>query len=142
MIVLDTNVVSELSKPIPDPAVVAWVDAQTELPIAAPALAELRFGVARLPEGERRAALSEAIDRFVADDLGGLVLAFDWACADAYGLIVAAREHAGRPIPVADAQIAAICAVHDAGLATRNVLDFEGTRIVVVNPWDPPCVDR
>ena len=75
MIVLDTNVVSELAKPTPSPAVLGWVDAQVELAIAAPSLGELRFGVARLPEGQRRTALSEAIDRFVADDRDGLVLA-------------------------------------------------------------------
>lgn len=138
MIVLDTNVISELSKPTPEPAVIAWIDAQVELAIAATALAELRFGAARLPEGERRTALSEAIDRFVADDLGGLVLAFDSACADAYGLIVAARERAGRPIGIADAQIAATCSVHNAVLSTHNVRDFLGTGIALVDPWDPP----
>jgi predicted nucleic acid-binding protein len=144
VIVLDTNVVSELSKPTPDPTVVAWVDAQTELAIAAPALGELRFGVARLPEGKRRTALSEAIDQFVTDDLDGLVLPFDVASAGAYGLIVAARERAGTPIGIADAQIAAICHIHDAVLATRNVRDFLGTGIELVNPWDPPdtAVDR
>lgn len=135
MIVLDTNVVSELAKPTPDLTVVAWVDAQVELAIAAPALGELRFGVARLPEGKRRTALGEAIDRFVADDLGGQVLAFDAECADAYGLIVAARENAGRPIGIADAQIASICAVHNAVLATRNVRDFLTAGIELVDPW-------
>ncbi len=138
MIVLDTNVVSELAKPTPHPTVIAWIDTQSELAIAATALAELRFGVARLPDGKRRTALSEAIDRFVADDLQGLVLAFDSACADAYGLIVAARERAGRPIGIADAQIAATCSVHDAVLATRNTKDFQGTAIALINPWDPP----
>ncbi len=138
MIVLDTNVVSELAKPTPNPAVVGWVDAQVELAIAAPSLGEIRFGVARLPQGQRRTALSEAIDRFVADDLDGLVLAFDAACADAYGLIVAARESAGRPIGICDAQIAAICAVHDAVLATRNVRDFLNTGIEIADPWNPP----
>ncbi len=138
MIVLDTNLVSELAKPTPNPAVVEWVDAQFELAIAAPSLGELHFGVARLPEGQRRTALSEAIDRFVLDDLDGLVLAFDAACADAYGLIVAARERAGRPVGICDAQIAAICAVHDAVLATRNVRDFLNTGIEIADPWNPP----
>ena len=138
MIVLDTNVVSELAKPKPDPMVIGWIDTQSELAIAATALAELRFGVARLPDGKRRTALGEAIDRFVADDLQGLVLAFDSACADAYGLIVAARERAGRPIGLADAQIAATCSVHNAVLATRNTKDFQGTAIALINPWDPP----
>jgi predicted nucleic acid-binding protein len=138
VIVLDTNVVSELAKPTPDPTVIAWIDEQSDLAITATALAELRFGVARLPDGKRRKALSEAIDRFVADDLHGLVLAFDSACADAYGLIVAARERAGHPIGIADAQIAATCSVHRAVLSTRNAKDFQGTAIALVNPWDPP----
>ena len=138
MIVLDTNVVSELAKPTPDRAVVDWVDGQVELAIAAPSLGELRFGVARLPEGRRRTALSEAIDRFVSDDLDGLVLAFDAMCADAYGCIVAARERAGRAIGICDAQIAAICGVHGAVLATRNVRDFLDTGIEIADPWDPP----
>ncbi len=99
---------------------------------------ESAAAVARLPDGKRRSALSEAIDRFVADDLQGLVLAFGSACAAAYGLIVAARERAGRPIGIADAQIAATCSVHDAVLATRNTKDFQGTAIALINPWDPP----
>jgi hypothetical protein len=141
VIVLDTNVVSELAEPTPDPTVIAWIDEQSELAIAATALAELRFGVARLPDGKRRNALSEAIDRFVAEDLQGLVLAFDSACADAYGLIVAARERTGRPIGIADAQIAATCSVHNAVLSTRNTKDFQGTAIALVNPWDPPTTE-
>jgi predicted nucleic acid-binding protein len=118
--------------------VVAWVDAQVDVAFSAPSLAELRFAVARLPEGKRRTALREAIDQLISDDLGGLVLPFDTACADAYGLIVAARERTGRPIGVTDAQIAAICGVHAAVLATRNVRDFVGTGIDIVDPWDPP----
>ena len=139
MIVLDTNVVSELAKSTPNATVIAWTDAQVDLAFSAPSLAELRFGVARLPEGKRRTALREAIDQLISDDLSGLVLPFDAACADAYGLIVAARERAGRPIGVTDAQIAAICGVHAAALATRNVRDFVGTGIDVVDPWDPPA---
>lgn len=138
MIVLDTNVVSELAKPTPSSVVVAWVDAQDGLAIAAPALAELRFGVARLPAGNRREGLSEAIDAFVADDLGGLVLGFDSAAADAYGMIAATRERAGHPIGITDAQIAAICSVHNAVLATRNVKDFRNTGIQIIDPWHPP----
>ena len=137
MIALDTNVVSELAKPTPNPDVVAWIDAQVDPTITAPPLGELRFGVARLPDGKRKTALNAAIDQFVTDDLGGLVLAFDAAAAGAYGLIAAGRERAGRPITVADAQIAAICAVHDVTLATRNVRDFDGTGIEVIDPWNP-----
>jgi predicted nucleic acid-binding protein len=139
VIVLDTNVVSELAKQAPDPLVIAWVDSQIELAIVAPSLGELRYGVARLPEGKRRTALGEAIDQFVSDDLDGLVLAFDSACAGFYGQIAADREHVGRPIGIVDAQIAAICRAHDAVLATRNVPDFTDTGIAVVNPWEPPA---
>lgn len=142
MIVLDTNVVSELAKPTPNPAVVAWVDVQVDLAIAAPSLGELRFGVARLPEGQRKTALSDAIDHFLSDDLDGLVLAFDVTSAEAYGPIVAGRERFGRPIGIADAQIAAICRVHDAALATRNVRDFLNTGIEIVDPWNPPHTGR
>lgn len=141
MIVLDTNVVSEIAKPTPDATVLAWVDAQGALAITATTLAELRFGVARLPQGKRRTMLSEAISQLVTDDLDGRVLPFDGACADAYGLIAAARERAGRPIGVADGQIAAICGVHEATLATPNVRDFVDTGIELVNPWDPPTTD-
>ena len=142
MIVLDTNVVSELARPAPDAIVVAWVDAQVELAIAATAVAELRFGVARLSEGKRRTALSAAVDQLVANDLDGQVLAFDAACASALGLIAASRERAGRPIGLADAQIAATCMVHDAVLATRNLRDFHGAGIELVDPWDPPNARR
>lgn len=142
MIVLDTNVVSELSKAAPDVTVIAWVDAQGGLAITATTLAELRFGVARLPQGKRRTALSQAISAFVSEDLEGRVLPFDGASADVYGLIAATRERAGRPIRVADGQIAAICGVHEAVLATRNVRDFADTGIDVVNPWDPPMTGQ
>jgi predicted nucleic acid-binding protein len=71
-----------------------------------------------------------------------LVLAFDTACADAYGLIVAARERAGRPIAVIDAQIAAICAAYNAVLATRNIRDFLNTGIEIVDPWDQSATDH
>jgi predicted nucleic acid-binding protein len=138
LIVLDTNVISELARATPNPGVVAWVDAQVELAISAPTLAELRFGVALLPEGSRKTRLGEAIDQLIREDLEEVVLAFDAACADAYGQIVAARQRTGHPIGVIDAQIAAICSVHGAALATRNARDFAATGIHVVDPWAPP----
>ena len=138
MIALDTNVVSELMRPAPSPSVVAWVDAQPadELAVTAVAAAELRYGVARLPDGARQRALAAAVDALLAQVFGGRVLPFDSAGAVVYGELVAARERAGRPISSADAQIAATCLAHGARLATRNTRDFVATGVDVVDPWD------
>lgn len=136
MTVLDTNVVSELMRPAPSAAVVAWLGRQDprELKTTAITLAEIDYGIARLPEGRRRervrAASAELFARF-ADQ----VLAFDAAAAARYGALVAARDRAGRPIDGFDAQIAAICQAHGLALATRNTADFARTGIDVVDPW-------
>lgn len=137
MIVLDTNVVSELMRRRPDKGVVRWVDAEDPrtLAIAAVTAAELLHGVARLPRGARARRLAAAIDGMLLEEFEGRVLSFDGAAAVHYGELVAARERDGRPIAVADAQIAAICRHHDAPLATRNVRDFDGTGIRVLDPW-------
>lgn len=136
MIVLDTNVVSELMRPTPDPAVVAWAQAQTapELAMTAITVAEVRFGIERLPEGRRkdelRAAADEVFSTFAED-----VLAFDGPPAAVYADIASRRERSETPINGFDAQIASICRVRQARLATRNVKDFAGTGIEVVDPW-------
>ena len=137
MIVLDTNVVSELARRKPDPAVVAWLDAQQSNDIATSSitLAELLYGIARLPRGRRREQLAVAVAGLVHDDLGGRVHPFAVDCAERYALIVSARERLGRPISVLDAQIAAICRTHGAQLATRNTRDFEHTGVEVIDPW-------
>lgn len=137
MIVLDTNVVSELTRRHPDEGVLAWLDAlpTSQIFTTAVTAAELLYGVARLPAGHRKAGLAAAVHELLDDDFRGRVEAFDAAAAAHYGSIVSHRETAGRPISVADAQIAAICRKLQAALATGNVRDFEHTGLELVDPW-------
>lgn len=139
MIVLDTNVVSELMRPVPDPAVVQWVDRQmaSDCYLTAVTLAELLYGVGRLPDGRRKVAIAEQIEEMVRDDFEQRILAFDETAAAHYADIVVNRDRLGRPVRMADAQIAAICRSHDAVLATRNVADFADTGVSITNPWTP-----
>jgi len=137
MIVLDTNVVSELMRRRPEAAVLEWIDGErpSDLAITAVTAAELLHGVARLPNGARRRRLAAAVDGMLVEDFAGRLLPFDGAAAVHYAQLVAARERAGRPIAVADGQIAAICRHYGAALATRNVRDFAATGVEVLDPW-------
>lgn len=137
MIVLDTNVVSELMKSSPDAAVVEWVDARdsSELVLTALTAAELRAGVALLPEGRRKADVGAKIEALLAETFAGFILGFDAESTGFYAQILAARARAGRPIAAFDAQIAAVCRQHDATLATRNTADFTGTDVNLIDPW-------
>ena len=136
MIVADTNVLSELMRPRPAAEVVEWAKAQTpgNLYTSSVTVAEIRYGLARLPNGRRRDELMRVADA-VFRTLDGQVLAFDRAAAEEYAFVVRARDDAGRPISGFDAQISAICRVHHAALATHNVKDFELTGVDVVDPW-------
>lgn len=138
MIILDTNVISELARPAPSKQVLAWVDAQGGVAITATTAGELFYGVARLPDGARKSRLAEGIREMIDGPLRDKVLAFDRAAASHYAEIVADRDQSGRPIAIADAQIAAICRSHNATLGTRNVGDFDSVGIAVVSPWDAP----
>jgi toxin FitB len=137
VIVLDTNVISEVFRPSPDAKVVAWLESLTgEVSITAITLAELLAGVRRLPDGRRRLALAARIDAALQPyRRSSAVLAFDEEAAGYYADIFAARERAGLPISMADAQIAAICRSNDAVCATRNTKDFVGTGVELVDPW-------
>jgi predicted nucleic acid-binding protein len=137
MILLDTNVLSELMRPSPAREVEAWVGAQPVegLFISAVTEAELRFGVALLPDGKRRAMLAEALVGMLAEDFAGRILPFDSAAASAYAEIAADRRRAGRPIAQFDAQIASIARSRNAALATRNVADFASCGVQLVDPW-------
>ena len=137
MIVLDTNVVSELMRLDPDVSVVNWVTGQAapNLYLSTISEAELRYGVEILPAGERRNRLLDEVDGMLQEDFAGRILPFDSAAAQAYALIAAARRAAGRPINHADCQIAAIARCRGASVSTRNVDDFEGSGIEVINPW-------
>lgn len=137
MIVLDTNVISELARKMPDPGVLSWLDSLEVFDVVTTAVtaAELRYGVARLPDGRRKQELTVVIRGILTEDFRGRVLPFDERASVRYADIVAGRERIGRPIGVADAQVAAICRDLDAVLATRNVSDFEETGIELIDPW-------
>lgn len=136
MIIVDTNVTSELMRPSPAPSVATWVRARSaaELYTTAITLAEIRYGIERLPEGRRKNLLRTAAED-VFSGFAEHVVPFDAAAAVEYARIVSTRERAGAPIDGFDAQIAAICRTHGAILATRNMKDFEDTGIDVVDPW-------
>lgn len=138
MIVLDTNVISELTRQTPDPGVLSWLDSQTASEVATTAVtaAELWYGVARLPAGHRNRELTAAIRGLLTEDFHGRVLPFDERASVRYADIVSSREQIGRPIGVADAEIAAICRDLGATLATCNIADFEETGIELINPWN------
>jgi toxin FitB len=137
VIVLDTNVISELTRQSPAPRVISWLDALAAAEIATTAItaAELLYGVARMPDERRKTELAAAVQGLLSDDFQGRVLSFDEPAAHRYADIVTSRERLGRPIGVADAQIAAICRTIDATLATRNTDDFQETGIELINPW-------
>ncbi len=137
MIVLDTNVVSELMRPDPAPAVQRWVDEQQvgDLAVTSVSLAELLFGIVRLPHGARRTQLARRAEVLIHQGFEGRVLSFDAEAAEHYADLATDREQAGRPIDFADGGIAAICRSRGAQLATRNTRDFEATGIVLVDPW-------
>jgi len=137
VIVLDTNVVSEMMRSTPEPRVVQWIDAfaADDVFVTAVTAAELMYGVARLPEGRRKQELLVKVGALIAEDFKDRVLPFDQLAAVDYANVVASRERAGRPISMADAQIAAICRNWSADLATRNVADFMDIGVRVVDPW-------
>ena len=137
MIVLDTNVISELARQVPDPGVLSWLDALeiSDVVTTAVTAAELRYGIARLPDGHRKRELAVVIRGILTEDFQGRVLPFDERSSVQYADIVTRRERIGRPIGIADAQIAAICRDLAATLATRNTADFEETGIELINPW-------
>ncbi len=137
MIVLDANVVSEFVRPTPCRSVIEWVDQHdsSDLVITALTAAELRAGVALLPEGGRRDELGVRIESLLVETFAGCVLAFDVDSAAHYAEVLAARTHGGRPISTFDAQIAAVCGQFNSVLATRNTADFTDTGIPLVNPW-------
>jgi toxin FitB len=136
VIIIDTNVVSELMRPEPAPQVASWVRDRDrrELRTTAITVAEVRCGIYRLPDGRRKQVLLAAADD-VFEAFADQVLPFDAAAADQYAIIASSRERAGKPIAGFAALIAAVCRAHGALLATRNVSDFDGTGIEIVDPW-------
>lgn len=137
MILLDTNVVSEPMRKAPDRAVLKWLDGQVagDLYLCAITVAEIRFGMEILPSGKRRQALKEGFAAMLRQEFAGRVWPFDEDAATHFGKIAASRKAAGRPISIQDCQIAAVARSRGAAVATRNVRDFEGCGIDLLNPW-------
>lgn len=136
MILLDTNVVSEAMKPEPDPALLAWLDAQAAetLFLSSVTVAELLFGVAALPAGRRRDGLGQAVEGLLAL-FEGRTLAFDAAAARRYGDLAMAARRAGRGFPTPDGYIAAIAAVAGFAVARRDRSAFEAAGLTVIDPF-------
>jgi predicted nucleic acid-binding protein len=138
MIILDTNVLSELMRPKPSPSVLAWVARQpaTELCTTSITEAEILYGIELLIKSKRREGLLETAEAMFAEDLADRIFGFESDAARVFSKIAAHRRAVGRPISHADVQIAAIAKVRRAKLATRNVADFEDCGLDVVDPWN------
>lgn len=137
MVVLDTNVVSELIRPSPSPVVQAWVAGQEakNLFFSAVSEAELRYGLETMPESRRKNALTVEVEGMLREDFIGRILPFDSEAARSYAKIAADCRTAGRPVSLADCQIAAIAHSRGMAVATRNIRDFAGMGIKLIDPW-------
>ena len=140
MIVLDTNIISELWKAAPDINVLAWVDEQAieTLYLSAVTVAELRFGLATMPEGKRRRTYQERLEGEVLPAFFGRVLPFDLDASAAYANLMARGRASGKTIGMADAYIAATAAVRGMAVATRDISPFMAAGLNVICPWEPP----
>ncbi len=139
MILLDTNIISEVMAENSLPDVVAWLDAQRrqDLFLSAITLLELQYGIERMSAGTRKLKLETTVERIVRELYVGRICVVDSAVARAAGQVRVRRERLGRPITVADAAIAATALTHEFALATRNIRDFEGLGLHLINPFEP-----
>jgi toxin FitB len=140
MVLLDTNVLSELMRPEPHPAVLAWSDQLDPDAVGITAMneAEILHGMARLPEGRCRQTLEERWEQVVQALFAGRVFSFDRSAAHWYAQLLQRRTVIGRSMATADAVIAATALAIGATLATRNTADFEGVGLPLINPWPAP----
>lgn len=137
MIVLDTNVLSELLRPAPEARVLSWLASQARASLFTTTVTqgEIFYGIRVLPDGARKHGLWNAVQAIFEKDFAGRVLSFDGDAANAYAEIAANRKQSGQPISQFDAMIAAIAYSRGARLATRNVKDFTGCGIEIIDPW-------
>ncbi len=137
MIVLDTNVISELWKVEPDANVLAWIDAQMveTLYLSTVTIAELRYGLASMPEGKRQSIYQNRLEREVLPAFTGRILSFDLDASQAYAQLMARARQTGKAIGKADGYIAATAAAHGLMVATRDTSPFEAAGLNVINPW-------
>jgi predicted nucleic acid-binding protein len=138
MIILDTNVVSEMMKPVPSQHVIAWMDQQASISlfITSATIAEIVYGLHALPHGNRKLWLEQAFTNAVVEAFKNRILPLDELAALQYGKIMAQRKADSRPLSVCDGQIAAIASVHHFAIATRNVNDFVHCGIELINPFE------
>ncbi|GAB4191824.1 MAG: type II toxin-antitoxin system VapC family toxin [Wenzhouxiangellaceae bacterium] len=137
MILLDTNIVSEVMRQRPEPLVVAWLNRQQSrhLFLSAITIAEIEYGLQIMPMGQRRARMTHQFTQFITHGFQQRILTFDQAAAQTYGKLIAHRRALGRPMTMADGQIAAIAATHRFSLATRNEKDFLDCDLTLINPF-------
>jgi predicted nucleic acid-binding protein len=137
MIVLDTNVLSEVLRPVPEPSVLDWLSSQPRASLFTTTVTrgEILYGIRLLTDGKRRRGLWDATTKIFESDFADQVLSFDSDAADMFAEIAASRRLAGKPISQFDAMIAAMARSRGASLATRNVNDFDDCGVKVVNPW-------
>lgn len=140
MIILDTNVLSALMQQQPDPVVVNWLDAQPAeaIWISSITLFEARYGLALLPDSQRKTQLQQRFDQLVQIDLANRVLVFDVRAAHCAAQLAAERKNRGRPVDMRDTFIAGIALAQSATLATRNTRHFDDLSTPVINPWPGP----
>ena len=139
MILLDTNVLSEMMRPKPEPCVIVWLDAHTTegYAISAVTRAEILLGLALMPRGKRRDSLSTQANAMFEEDFANAIYPFDSQTAALYAELVATRSRQGLSTSTEDGQIAAIALRYNAPLATRNTSDFSGiSGLRVLNPWE------
>jgi predicted nucleic acid-binding protein len=139
MIILDTNVLSELMLIKGEPSVFEWLRGQPirDLGTTSINIAEIQYGLTRLPTSRRRSELERNFSNVIMRGFAGRIFDFDQPAANIYGDIRVARERVGRPLEGADAFIAAIALSRGFAVATRNTADFEGCGIRIINPWEP-----
>lgn len=136
MYLLDTNVLSELMRPMPSKVVIEWLDNHSPLYISTITQAELLAGAYMMTDGKKKRAYLNAIDDMIKQDFAGKILPFDGISANHYANLIAERKRIGRPIHTADAQIASIALAHDLTLVTRNTKDFIAIDgLIVFNPF-------
>ena len=137
-VLLDTNVISELSRPSPDQGVIAWLDGTPEdtLHLSMATLAELHHGVEKLPQGPKRSRLHAWLAEALPARFEGRILPVDIAVAQRWGILVAKSEQLGRPMESMDALLAATVVVYDLTLVTRNTRHFSILGKSIFNPWN------
>ncbi len=137
MILLDTNVLSEMMRSRPAPVVISWLDAYPPEDVWTTSVSvfEVRFGLALMPDGRRRRDLADAFEALLETDLQGRIASVDVAAADAAAVLAAERRRLGRSVDFRDTLIAGVAVARRAALATRNVRHFQDIGVSVLDPW-------